>query len=149
MELVVENITSFKYATTQLTFATSWTFSNNIKRSANVGYAFGSPLLVVNANNTMRSSPLLVSFSDSAGNCTVDSTVYETPMELRFGHDSVHTCIGGSSYFITNLLNTVKWISKLGYALSSDSSSFASVNSAPNTNDGVSILQIGYSRIGR
>ena len=97
----------------------------------------------------MRISPIRVNFSDVSGNCLI-GTAFETPLQLKFGYDSVYTCIGTSSNFLANLTSTFNRISRLGSVQSSDTTSFATVTQTTSSNsNGVSILQIYYSRIGR
>ena len=120
-------------------------------KTLNVGYAFGSPLVIVDSNSVLKVSPIRVFFADATGSCVLSNSAAPTEslLDLRFGHDSVHSCIGDStSNFLDKLTSYINRISKLGYPPSNDAINFASVTNR-SSSSGDTILEIYYSRIGK
>lgn len=137
----MEDSITFNYKTAKVFFQSYWTSSNNTKKSSNIGYSFGSPLIVVDVNNTIKLSPFRVNFTDVSGNCFNSATTrFESLMHLQFGYDSVHTCIGTTSNFLTSLTNNINKIASLGSIQLNDTSNFVNVNVTTSSQPGIAIL---------
>lgn len=131
-------------------YSVRWVYANSSRLAGNVGYGWGSPLIVLDSGSNLQTSPLWVSFYAGAdGSCRSSSTgTYQTQLQLRFGHDLVLTCLGSSSSWIQGLGQSLSRIARLGSTQPLKQDDYVEVANSTTSSPSSAVLSVSYIRVG-
>jgi hypothetical protein len=128
--------------------------AGNYPYSSTIGYAKGSPLVLLKALTSGSSTnyykifnPVNLAFVDIDGTCRGDSNSDADPsnlITLRFGVNAVYTCQGSSALVLNNLKLAFDMVGSIGSAASS-LSDYVSVDFSDAALDSSKNLQLAFS----